>query len=155
MSGKISKPYCGDVRELRLRAPILRRYPPRGSIRARILQRYAWRGGLRAVPLRRYLTRESLGAGIPKQIWRAQPPRTALNKIFDRFFGAKIGPKWIQIVSQNPSKIDPKSACFFDRVLDAILIPKGYPKWSPKASKIMKKERVLENPGGSWGSTGG
>ena len=33
-------------------------------------------------------------------------------------------PTWIPFGAQNPSKIDPKSHCFFDRFLDALLILK-------------------------------
>ena len=72
------------------------------------------------------------------------PPRfskngSVLDLDFWMIFGTKIEPKWSQIGSQNPSKIDPKSDWFFDRFLDAILIPKCSPKWHPKPSKIIQK----------------
>ena len=48
-------------------------------------------------------------------------------------------PTWIPGRVQNRPKIGPKSHWFFDRFLDAILIPKWSPKCIPKPSTINKK----------------
>ena len=75
--------------------------------------------------------------------WTPSRDSPKIDLFFDldfwSFFGANIGPKWIQIGSQNPSKIDPKSDWFFDWFLDAILITKWCQKSVQKASKIIQK----------------
>ena len=48
-------------------------------------------------------------------------------------------PTWTPGSAQNRSKIDPKSHWFFDRFLDAILIPK-WSEWLPKPSKSGTKK---------------
>ena len=48
-------------------------------------------------------------------------------------------PTWTPGRAQNHSKIDPKSHWFFDRFLDAILIPKWSQNGSPNHPKTVKK----------------
>ena len=77
--------------------------------------------------------------GTPDSHHRFFKSQSFFDLDFWSIFGAKIGPKWSQIGSQNPSKIDQKSDWFFHRFLYAILIPKWSPKWLPKPSKINQK----------------
>ena len=48
-------------------------------------------------------------------------------------------PTWTPGRAQNRPKIDPKSHCFFDRLLDAILIPKWSQNGSPNLPKALQK----------------